>query len=49
MKKDVALEIILDSFNIYKEEYVNREVLFVYENNIGDIKGFESKFKMGPF
>lgn len=49
MKKEDALEIILNSFNIYKEEYVNREVLFVYENNIGDIKGFESKFKIGNF
>ncbi|MGB6128895.1 MAG: PBECR4 domain-containing protein [Psychrilyobacter sp.] len=49
MKKEDALEIILNSFNIYKKEYVNKEVLFVYENNTGDIKGFESKFKMGNF
>ncbi len=49
MKKDDALRIIINSFNIYKQEYANKYVLFVYENKNGEIKGFEFFFKEGNF
>lgn len=49
MNKETALNIIINSFKIYKQEFVNKNVLFVFREKTGSIKGFETTYEEGNF
>ncbi len=47
MDKDTALNIIINNFKTYKQEFVNKNVLFVFREKTGNIKGFETTYESG--
>lgn len=49
MKKETILKVVINSFNIYQEEFENNNILYVYENDSGEIRGFETAFKKGNY